>query len=206
MADPGEGPETKLRPRPEGPENVFGHRPTSLISGSGWLGLPLISGSGWPGPPLSQVEWPGPPLIWRSGFTTGQGPLLSCSSLESVEQNARHANGHTRDWRRETRGARKQRDSLFSSQAAAVVSRVARLRRSRARALLLLNLKKKRDYSQCIILRKRIIRQFQIFPLLSSMGVVGAPGNTTKYPAYSKDIRHALEVFCEIKDSALLLV
>ena len=32
-------------------------------------------------PPLSQVEWPGPPLIWRSGFTTGQGPLLSCSSF-----------------------------------------------------------------------------------------------------------------------------
>ena len=122
MADPGEGPETKLRPRPEGPENVFGHRPTSLISGSGWLGLPLISGSGWPGPllfqvewpgspylrmndrvpPLSQVEWPGPllfqvewpgppylrlndrvppPLIWRTGSTTGQGPLLSCSSF-----------------------------------------------------------------------------------------------------------------------------
>ena len=112
MADPGEGPETKLRPRPEGPENVFGHRPTSLISGSGWLGLPLISGSGWPGPllfqvewpgpplisgwmtgpplisgwmtgpPLSQVEWPGPPpLIWRTGSTTGQGPLLSYSSF-----------------------------------------------------------------------------------------------------------------------------
>ena len=32
-------------------------------------------------PPLSQVEWPGPPLTWRSGFTTGQGPLLSCSSF-----------------------------------------------------------------------------------------------------------------------------
>ena len=127
-------------------------------------------------------------------------------SLESVEQNARHANGHTRDWRRETRGARKQRDSLFSSRGAAVVSRVSRLRRFRARAMLSQNLKKKRDCSQSIILRKRIIWQFQIFPLLSSMGVVGAPGNTTKYPAYSNDIRHALEVFCEIKDSSLLPV
>ena len=35
--------------------------------------------------------------------------------------------------------------SLFSSRAAALVSRVSRLRRSRARALLSLNLKKKRD-------------------------------------------------------------
>ena len=38
--------------------------------------------------------------------------------------------------------------SLFSSRAAALVSRVSRLRRSRARALLPLNLKKKRDCSQ----------------------------------------------------------
>ena len=38
--------------------------------------------------------------------------------------------------------------SLFCSRAAALVSRVSRLRRSRARALLSLNLKKKRDCSQ----------------------------------------------------------
>ena len=38
--------------------------------------------------------------------------------------------------------------SRFSSRAAALVSRVSRLRRSRARALLPLNLKKKRDCSQ----------------------------------------------------------
>ena len=38
--------------------------------------------------------------------------------------------------------------SLFSSRAAALVSRVSRLRRSRARALLSQNLKKKRDCSQ----------------------------------------------------------
>ena len=38
--------------------------------------------------------------------------------------------------------------SLFSSRAAALVSRVSRLRRYRARTLLLLNLKKKRDCSQ----------------------------------------------------------
>ena len=37
---------------------------------------------------------------------------------------------------------------FFSSRAAALVSRVSRLRRSRARALPLLNLKKKRDCSQ----------------------------------------------------------
>ena len=47
---------------------------------------------------------------------------------------------------RVTDGARLQ--SLFSSRAAALVSRVSRLRRSRSRALLSLNLKKKRDYSQ----------------------------------------------------------
>ena len=40
--------------------------------------------------------------------------------------------------------------SLFSSRAAALVSHVSRLRRSRARALLSLNLKKKRDCSQSI--------------------------------------------------------
>ena len=41
--------------------------------------------------------------------------------------------------------------SLFSSRAAALVSRVSRLRRSRARALLSLNLKKKRECSQSSI-------------------------------------------------------
>ena len=40
------------------------------------------------------------------------------------------------------------RKYLFSSRAAALVSRVSRLRRSRARAFLSLNLKKKRDCSQ----------------------------------------------------------
>ena len=39
---------------------------------------------------------------------------------------------------------------IFSSRAAALVSRVSRLRGSRARALLSLNLKKKRDCSQSI--------------------------------------------------------
>ena len=51
--------------------------------------------------------------------------------LQSVEQNARHANGHTCDRWRET------------GDAAALVSRVSRLRRSRARALFSLNLKKR---------------------------------------------------------------
>ena len=49
---------------------------------------------------------------------------------------------------RVTEGARRERhekrESLFSSLAAALVSRVSRLRRSRARALFSLNLKKKR--------------------------------------------------------------
>ena len=50
--------------------------------------------------------------------------------------------------------------SLFSSRAAALVSRVSRLRRSRARALLSLNLKKKRDCSQSRIIplsRKNLV-------------------------------------------------
>ena len=46
--------------------------------------------------------------------------------------------------------------SLFSSRAAALVSRVSRLRRSRARALLSLNLKKKRDCSQSRIVQLEI--------------------------------------------------
>ena len=61
----------------------------------------------------------------------------------------------TRDTQMATRvtaGARRERhekrDSLFSSRAAALVSRVSRLRRSRERAFLSLNLKKKRDCSQ----------------------------------------------------------
>ena len=56
--------------------------------------------------------------------------------LSSVEQNARHANGHARDWWREM------------GEAAALVSRVSRLRRSRASALPLQDLMKKRDCSQ----------------------------------------------------------
>ena len=48
--------------------------------------------------------------------------------------------------------------SLFSSRAAALVSRVSRLRRCRARALLSLKLKKKRDCSQSMGLHAAIIR------------------------------------------------
>ena len=47
--------------------------------------------------------------------------------------------------------------SPFSSRAAALVSRVSRLRRSRTRALLSLNLKKKRDCSQSRIMPTQII-------------------------------------------------
>ena len=47
--------------------------------------------------------------------------------------------------------------SLFSSRAAALVSRVSRLRRSRARALLSLKLKKKRDCSQSNCFEKVVI-------------------------------------------------
>ena len=52
---------------------------------------------------------------------------------------------------RVTDGAGRERHekvSLFSFRAFALVSRVSRLRRSRARALLSLNLQKKRDCSQ----------------------------------------------------------
>ena len=55
---------------------------------------------------------------------------------------------------RVTEGARRERhekrESLFSSRAPALVSRVSRLRLSRARALLSLNVKKKRDCSLSI--------------------------------------------------------
>ena len=54
---------------------------------------------------------------------------------------------------RVTEGARRERHEkerlfFFSSRSALLVSHVSRLRRSRARALLSLNLKKKRDCSQ----------------------------------------------------------
>ena len=55
---------------------------------------------------------------------------------------------------RVTDGARRERP--FSSRAAALVSRVSRLRRSRARALLSLNLTKKRDCSQSNIAPARL--------------------------------------------------
>ena len=56
---------------------------------------------------------------------------------------------------------------LFSSRAAALVSRVSRLRRSRARALLSLNLKKKRDCSQSTLNDKReFVPREQVSPLL----------------------------------------
>ena len=42
----------------------------------------------------------------------------------------KHANDYPRDWRRETGEARQKRDSLFSSRAAVLVSRVSQLRRS----------------------------------------------------------------------------
>ena len=48
--------------------------------------------------------------------------------------------------------------SLFSSRAAALVSRISRLRRSRVRALLSLNLKKKRDCPQSNVFMTSIIR------------------------------------------------
>ena len=48
--------------------------------------------------------------------------------------------------------------SLFSSRAAALISRVSRLRRSRARALLSLNLKKKRDCSQSKLSKVHFLR------------------------------------------------
>ena len=90
MADPGEGAGSPPPPPPPPPlifrpnwdlENFFGHRPTSLISGCGWPG-PLLFQVEWPGPPYFRLnDRVPPPLIWRSGFTIGQGPLLSCSSF-----------------------------------------------------------------------------------------------------------------------------
>ena len=73
-------------------------------------------------------------------------------------KRARHVNDHARDWRRETGEARKKRVTLFSFRAAALVSRVSRLRRSSARALPSLNLKKKWDCSQFISFTSRRLR------------------------------------------------
>ena len=47
-------------------------------------------------------------------------------------KRVRYANEHVRDWRRETGEARKKKVSLFSSWAAAVVSRVSLDARARA--------------------------------------------------------------------------
>ena len=82
--------------------------------------------------------------------------LLSPRWLWSVEQNTRHANGHARDWWREMGEAGKK--IFFPSRAAALVSRVSRLRFSHARALLSLNLKKKRDCSPCILEGSTVMR------------------------------------------------
>ena len=62
---------------------------------------------------------------------------ITCSA-EKVRRakRSRHANDHERDWRRET------------EEAAALVSRVFAAQRSRDRELPLLNLKKKKAYSQ----------------------------------------------------------
>ena len=80
--------------------------------------------------------------------------------------------------------------SLFSSRAAALVSRVSRLRRSRARALLSLNLKKKRDCSQSIrkpafasVHTKTLSARFQNIPLWGpfSKTWVFMPENTVQW-------------------------
>ena len=71
--------------------------------------------------------------------------VVSLFFLVLRAKRPRHANYHTRDWRRETGEARQKRVSLFSSRVAALVSQ-----RSRTRALPLLYLKKKRDCSQSI--------------------------------------------------------
>ena len=86
---------------------------------------------------------------------TTLSPQISNSQLKnrlravSLFSVVRRAKCETRKWPRARRERHeKKRVSLFSSRTAALVSRVSRLRRSRARALLSLNLKKKRDCSQ----------------------------------------------------------
>ena len=72
------------------------------------------------------------------GYTTSS---LSFFLVHRAKRAGR-VNDHARGWRRETGEARKKRVTLFSSRAAALVSRVSRLRRSRKRTLPPLNLKK----------------------------------------------------------------
>ena len=72
---------------------------------------------------------------------------LLAVSLFSV---VRRAKRETRKWPCVWLMAREGRDNSFSSRAAALVSRVSRLRRPRARAFPLLNRKKKRDCSQSV--------------------------------------------------------
>ena len=72
---------------------------------------------------------------------------LRAVSLFSV---VRRTKRETRKWPRAWLMARDGRDNSFSSRAAALVSPLSRLRRSRARALSLLNLKKKINCSQSV--------------------------------------------------------
>ena len=74
----------------------------------------------------------------------------------SVEQNARHANGHARNWWRET-GSKSTKKGSLSFFFSGCRPRFARLAASSLppRALLSLNLKKKRDCSQSIKKPKR---------------------------------------------------
>ena len=100
--------------------------------------------------PVSDIRQPAP----QTGIRVHLRRLRAVSFFSVVRRAKRETrNGHARDWWRETGEARKKRSiqHFFSSRAAALVSRVSRLRRSRARALLSLNLKKKSDCSQSSI-------------------------------------------------------
>ena len=102
--------------------------------------------------------------------TSLQWPLSSVPKVAIVEQTTSSLSffyspsSKMRDTQmaaRVTDGARWERQEkrfFFPSRAAALVSRVSRLRFSHARALLSLNLKKKRDCSQCILEGSTVMR------------------------------------------------
>ena len=102
------------------------------------------SSCGWVLRPWRQVLGPfqleEQAVLWWEGAIVGCAPdRQTCEEIDYEQslfflgpssRRPRHANDHARDWRRKTGEVRKKRVSLSPSRAAALVSRVSRLRRS----------------------------------------------------------------------------
>ena len=91
-------------------------------------------------------------LLDMKGFIKGRFfPQFQRGSIYLDSSKTRDTQMATRVTEGAGRERHENRETLFSSRAAALVSRFSQLPRSRARALLSLNLKKKRDCSQSSI-------------------------------------------------------